>query len=260
MRSKMRAETRPPRPTGGGRRQRGRLGLGLALALLASAPGCTEEDPPPYTGNQDFGWSWEALTWPDYGQRNDVYLFQRDQGVRRDGQPRDGAGGDAGSDASAACTGPTGVSCTPSCTSTELCTAAKSGTCVTTLQLKGPASNAPVLAAVANAYATCYARQPSADTLCFALDTCQMTGMLTENMVKSWMCTLATPTDLGGQSKYDAAYSACGCGFFDVYRPDWQITTIGANEKGLTCFTYDANSIFSYDRVNVDLCSKFPPL
>ena len=63
----------------------------------------------------------------------------------------------------------------------------------------------PVLKAMGNAYATCFAKNPKADTLCSTLNTCAMTGTLTEDMVRNWVCKVATSSDFPSASAYDKA-------------------------------------------------------
>lgn len=179
-----------------------------------------------------------------------------DTGVAGDGSTGDGGGS---KDSGPACTSPTGVSCTPACTSGKLCSAAKGGMCATEVVLSGPASNSAVLKAMGNAYATCWTKNPKVDTLCSTLNTCAMTGTLTVDMVRNWVCKVATSSDFPSATALDKAKDVCGCsGVPGTNNTDWKISTIIGGGKAKVCLSYDYSSWWT-DYVHVNDCANFPP-
>ena len=214
---------------------------------------------------------------PDmYTQKNDTFIMTFDRGAVADwwvptkldgGGAKDSGGtgdastGDGGGskDSGPACNSPTGVSCTPKCTSGSLCSAAKGGMCATEVVLSGPASNKAVLKAMGNAYANCWVKAPKVDTLCSTLNTCAMTGTLTVDMVRNWICKVATSSDFASATLYDEAKDVCGCsGVPGTNNTDWKITSIIGGSKAKVCLSYDYSSWLK-DYVHVNDCANFPP-
>ena len=238
----------------------------MAVALLWSLVACTAEEPPPtkYDGVQLV----DGPQWPDYGPgKNDMWVPPKDTGT----PPKDGAFTEGGTliDGSAGdfikpdgpgnCKSPTGVSCKPTCTSKEVCTAAKSGTCTTTYFLSGPASNTKALLALALAFVDCWNKQASSDTLCSTLDGCAMTGTMSDGLIKSWVCKIAQVSDFPSAAKHKTAQSVFQCGTLDLfYRPDWKVKTIPSKERGTICLSYNSVSWLP-DKIEVNNCSSYPP-
>ena len=236
----------------------------LAVALLfGSVWACSAEEGQQWP-EQSVGWDFKYYF--DFNNpKQDLYKPPQYDGATP--QPDSGQGdsasdgssnNDGASDGSSTCPAPSGAKCTPACPSKSLCTPAKGGMCATTYHLIGPASNKQVLSTVAMAYSDCWAKQPKADTLCSTFDACKMTGTLTESMIRDWVCKVAKASDFPSQKKYDDAYSVCGCSIIGVDRPDWKITSIGSNKKGVVCLSYNVVS-FTFDWVEVNNCSAFPP-
>ena len=239
----------------------------VAATLLWSAIACTAEDPPSSPPKYDGVTIVDGPVWPDYGSgKKDMWVPPRDSApslkdgakLTEGGTITDGMAGDLAPDGPGNCKSPTGVKCTPTCTSKEICTAAKSGTCTTAYYLTGPASNKSALLATAMAFVDCWNKQASADTLCATLDACAMTGTMSDGLVKSWVCNMAQVSDFTSAAKHKTAKSVFGCGTLDIFRPDWKVKTVSAKERGTICLSY--NSIAWWpDRIEVNLCSAYPP-
>jgi len=131
--------------------------------------------------------------------------------------------------------------------------------CATEVVITGPASNKTALAAMANAYASCFAKNPKVDTLCSTLNTCSMTGTMTVDMVRNWVCKLATSGDFASKTLFDKAKDVCGCsGIPGTNNTDWKIKTIVGGAKAKICLSYDYSSWWT-DYVHVNQCANFPP-
>lgn len=236
--------------------------LMLMLMLVLVVAGCGAQEPggPPFpepgSSDGDGGVAWDGMGWWDLGPwRFDTgYAPQLDQGLPPDQGPTED--GEA-PDESNSCEKPP-VAC-PACASDEICSEAKGGTCVKVVTLKGPASDKEVLKEVALAYVECWGKQPSADSLCVAFDTCEMSGTLTASMVEDWVCNLSQVSDFPNSTKHSKAQDLCGCHWYGYDRADWQVATLGSGEQGLTCLSYDVNAWLYYDHLHVNRCKLYPP-
>ncbi|MCC6748205.1 MAG: hypothetical protein IT371_11130 [Deltaproteobacteria bacterium] len=164
----------------------------------------------------------------------------------------DGGGGNCGS--------PIGGSC-QSCAANELCTPAGSGTCAARIELRGAADSKEVMVAINLAYVACWKKSPKADTLCATFDTCALTGTVSEQMVKDWICKKAQKTDFPTSADYDEARGLNKCNWLRgqlVYRPNWQIAGLEPGKLGVACLGYDQNPIYKTDRLPVHDCTSFP--
>ena len=247
-----------------------RYHIEITLALTAAVwlgLACSDEEGPIGPG-----------PYQDTGGKIDSFVMKFDQGAVADwwvppksdtgGATKDGGGGtpdaDAGdgggsADSGLPCTSPTGVSCTPKCSSGMLCSAAKGGMCATEVVISGPASNKKALVAMATAYANCWIKNPKVDTLCSTLNTCAMTGTLTENMVRDFVCKTATSSDFTSKTIFDKAQDVCGCsGIPGTNNTSWKITTITGGGKAKVCLSYDYSMLWT-DYVHVNDCANFPP-
>jgi len=215
---------------------------------------------------------------PDMGTKKDSFVMKFDRGAVADwwvppkndtgGSTKDGGGGtgDASTgdssvkpDSGPPCSSPSGVSCTPKCSSGKLCSAAKGGMCATEVVISGPASNKKALLTMAKAYASCWAKNPKVHTLCSTLNTCGMTGTMTVDMVRNFVCKVATSSDFSSKSMYDKATDVCGCsGIPGTNNTDWKIKTIIGGGKAKVCISYDYSSIWT-DYIHVNTCANFPP-
>jgi hypothetical protein len=236
----------------------GTMLLGLTLA-------CTAEEPPPtkYDAGVTIA---DGPVWPDYGSgKTDMWVPSKDSGPppkdgaspKEGGSGSDGAGPDIKPDGPSNCKSPK-VSCKPTCTSKEICTAAKSGTCSTAYFLSGPASNKKALLAIAMGFVDCWNKQASSDTLCSTFDACSMTGTMSEGLVKSWVCNMSQVSDFPSAAKHKTAKSVFGCGIIDQYRPDWKVKSISAKERGSICLSYNSISWWP-DKIEVNNCGSYPP-
>lgn len=231
------------------------------VALGAAAVGCGSETPGPPLRLD--GGKLDGYKWPDFGGPKYDLPFNYDTYVppKLDGSTPGDGGGDGSappSDGGGTCPGPSGASCS-GCPSTHLCTAAKGGTCAKTVVLSGPASGKAVLKAVALAYVECWGKKPSKDTLCSTFDTCNMTGMLTDQMVKNWVCNVAQVSDFPSSAVLDEVKGLVACSFYQTYRPDWQVTSITGGKKADICMSFDVDGWLYYDYLYVDACSNYPP-
>jgi len=232
----------------------------LVLAVQLVAAGCSSDEPVNYPPPGD-GVVLDGINWPDYGPFNpyDYGPFKFDTGtVPGDGSAVDGAVSDATGDGSGGCPGPAGANCSPACVGGDLCTEAEGGKCAPVYVLTGPASDEAVLLKVALAYAECWSKQPSVDTLCATFDTCNMTGTLDDQMVKTWVCDTAQVSDFPNSATFDTAQNVCGCAWYQTYRPDWRISSINPGKNGDVCVSYDVISWWP-DALVVDYCKNFPP-
>ena len=246
------------------------ISLGLAVALLWALGACSADDPPPYNPPVKYdGGGGEGVIWTDYGKGHvDMWVAPKDKGQvlldsSTDGSssPGDG-GGDAKPDTGGGnCPGPTGVTCKPTCTSKQICTLAKSGTCTNAFFLGGPASKTTgktaALVQMAVAFVECYAKTAD-NTLCSTFDACSMTGTMTEGLFKSWMCNHAQVSDFPSAAKHKSAQDIAGCGgVLDRYNMDWQTKAIASKAKGKVCAVFKKWSYTSpWDKVLVTDCSK----
>jgi hypothetical protein len=234
------------------------------VALGAAAVGCGAETPGPQLRLDGGGGKLDGHKWPDFGGPKYDLPFNYDTYVppKLDGSTPPGDGGGDGSappsDGGGTCPGPSGASCS-GCPSTHLCTAAKGGTCAKTVVLSGPASGKAVLKAVALAYVECWGKKPSKDTLCSTFDTCNMTGMLNDQMVKTWVCNSAQVSDFPSSAVFDEVKGIVSCSFYQTYRPKWQVTSVTGGKKADICMSFDVDGWLYYDYLNVDACSKYPP-
>ncbi len=235
----------------------GLLGLAAALGIA-----CGSEEPPPHNTYPEAKVRLDGVVWPDYGP-----WPQLDKGgtpnpdlPRKDGgPPADGAPDATGADgAPPSCPGPTAAKCAAACAGDEICTEAKGGTCVKQVVLSGAATDKAVLKEVALAYVNCFAKAPSADTLCYTFNTCALTGSLTDQGVCDWVCNKSGVSDFPTPAVSDSAKSVCGCGWTDKKRPDWKVGSIIPGKKGVICLGYDVVSWW-YDLLNVNDCQYWPP-
>jgi len=232
------------------------LALAAALALAA----CTADEPPPRT--HDLAVKREAQVWPDWSPpQRDLIGPNPDLAPGSDGG-HDGAPSDGGPADAPSCPGPAAAKCTSACASDESCTEASGGTCVKSLVITGAATDKAALKAVALAYVACWNKAPADDTLCFAFNTCAMTGALTDKAVSDWVCNQAQVSDFPTSAEYDAARGLCECSWWQgqfIYRPDWKIGSIISGKKGNVCLSYDKNPWYAFDKLNVNDCQYFPP-
>lgn len=238
--------------------------LALALGLTLLGPGgCGSdepEQPPIYLDGNGGPWL-DGLKWPtpDYGPFPDFGPFPDSKGPATDAGPQDSGGSDGPlSPDSGACPGPTGAKCSPACGSSQLCTAASGGTCAKLYTLAGAASKPKAMVQIALAYVECWNKQPKSDTLCATFDTCTMTGSLTHNMVKNWVCNQSQVTDFPNATVHNLAKQVNGCGLTNITRPDWKINSIQGGVRGKVCLTYDSISWWP-DKLHVNTCKAFPP-
>jgi hypothetical protein len=236
-----------------------RLALGIGLLLAA---GCGGDEPPPHQVYPERFWYPRdgSVSWPDYGPPPDFWSKPREGGhPPADASPGDGNGT---GDGQASCAPPAAAKCPSACAGDEVCTEANGGACAKSLALAGSVADKSVLRDVALAYVRCWAKEPAEDTLCYAFNTCAMTGVLTEKAVSDWVCQKAGITDFPSPDDYNAARGICKCSIWQgqfVYRPDWKVGTVAPGKNALVCMSYDKNPWYSFDRINVDNCSNFPP-
>lgn len=239
----------------------------MAAALLFCLAACSSADPPPNNVKYDGVSLVDGPQWPDYGSgKNDMWVQPKDVGPKpkdgfvstEGGTILDGPGSDFKPDGPSNCKSPTGVSCKPTCTSKEVCTSAKSGTCTTAYFLSGPASNTKALLTAAMAFVDCWNKQASTDTLCSTFDACSVTGTLSDGLIKSWVCKLAQVSDFPSAAKHKTAKSVFGCGTLDIFRPDWKVKTVPSKARGMICLSYNSISWWP-DRIEVNNCSSYPP-
>jgi hypothetical protein len=223
--------------------------LAFALVLAACGQSTTKRHDGGATGDL-FDWSdlgfYEGYTYPDYGSPKEA----------GEAGGEGGSGYDGGS-----CSGPS-AKCTSTCSSSQVCTAANSGTCTKRLTLTGTSTTKSLLAALVEGYVDCWNKGTT--TLCYTLDTCGMTGSgtLAQSDIKTWVCNTAQKTDFKNSTYYDSAKSILGCTpIVGIERPLWNISTLGGGEYGITCMSYhDYGSMpWDLDRVDVDLCKNYPP-
>jgi hypothetical protein len=222
--------------------------------MPAALFGCSTEEPPPHLLKLDQG-----IAWPDYGglPSYDISAPSYGDAYTHGDAGAAGADGWASGDGASSCSSPTSASCS-SCSASQTCTDHKAGTCVKTRSLTGAASTKAVLLQVALAYVACWKSSQKGDFLCETFDTCAMTGTLTDQMVKDWVCDKAQISDFPDSTTHDTARNVCGCsGLIKVYRPDWKVSSLSADGKGLICLSHDAIS-FKPDRLRVDDCKDFP--
>lgn len=230
----------------------------IGLALM----GCAAEAPTAHLpgleqgiGFPDFGVPASSDGWGQYGDSfvppyGDATTYG-DTGAA--GTTDGSASGDGGS----ACASPTSASCS-SCSASQTCTGNKAGTCVKTRSLTGAASSKALLLQVALAYVACWKSSQKGDFLCETFNTCAMTGSLTHQMVKDWVCKQAQVVDFPDSTTHGVAKDVCGCsGMIKVYRPDWKLSSLSADKQGIICLSHDAIS-FKPDRLRVDGCENFP--
>ena len=245
------------------------LTLGASALLLIAAASCLGDDQPPNNPKLDGTYiNKEGVVWPDYGSpvvdmwvpnSPDKGQTNNDGGGSTDGSgPADGGDGGGSTDSGGACPGPSGVKCAPTCTSKEICTAAKKSTCATAYTLSGPASNKKALLIAALAFLDCWNKQATADRLCSTFDACGMTGTMSAGLLKSWVCNLAQVSDFPSAAKHKATKTVFGCGTFDTTRPDWKVSTIPAKKRGTICLSYNSISWWP-DRIEVNNCASYPP-
>lgn len=205
----------------------------------------------------------QALIKYDHGKAADWWVPPKLDGGGDAKATGDGGGtGDTGvtPDSGPPCSLPSGVSCSPACTTGQLCSAAKGGMCAAEVVLAGPASNAKALKVVGNAYASCWVKNPAVDTLCSTLNTCAMTGTLTVDMVRNWVCKTATASDFASKTLYDKAQDVCGCsGLPFTNNTKWKIASIVGGSKAKICISFDNGNLVTKDYINVDQCANFPP-
>lgn len=226
------------------------LPIVAALAASVLLGGCGADTPPNRSEAgadlfSDWYAPWEAWLPPDYGSTPDA-------------GPRDGPK----SPDSATCKKPSGVTCSSACGLQQACTGASGGSCATTLSLVGSADQTAVLVKVATAYVDCWNKQPGTNLLCATFDTCQMTGSLTRDKVRNWICNKAQISDFPSASYHSTARSILACAIPDVIeRPLWYVTSVDASEVGLSCMSFhDYGSMpWDLDRVDIDLCKNYPP-
>ncbi len=236
-----------------------------AVALLWCLAACTAEEPPPNNPKYDQMVLVDGMQWPDLGQP-DMWMPPKDGPSIKDGFFKEGGtildgGSDMKPDGPSSCPGPTGVKCTPTCTSKEVCTAAKTGTCTTAYFLSGPASKTTgknaALVTMAQAFVACYAKTVN-NALCSTFDACSMTGTMTEGLFKSWMCNHAQVSDFPSAAKHKSAKDIAGCGgILDRYNMDWQTKTISNKVRGKVCVVFKTWTTLSpWDKVLITDCSK----
>lgn len=239
------------------------MGLVLSLGALVQSA-CSDDEPGPGNPPLDRGGTLDQFKMPDTGPLIDQAGLPKYDGLAGDGKKlSDGSDGakpsDLGADGASACTVPSGAKCATACTTGQLCTPAKGGLCAAEVKLIGPASNKPVLLGMAEAYASCWQKNPSVDTLCSTLNTCAMTGTITPTMVKDWVCNVAKSADFSSTKAFDAAKDVCGCsGIPGFTNTDWKITNVTGTHKGQVCLTFDNGLLKDY--VHINDCSKFPPI
>ncbi len=230
-----------------------------AISLACSDDGQTGPAKDLWSGKLD-----QPLIKYDYGKGADWWVPPKhDGGSSGDGYKpsdagiKDGSSGDGGKDSGPLCSLPSGVTCSPTCTSGKLCAAAKGGMCATEVVVTGPASGKKALAAVTAAHATCWAKNSKVDTLCSTLNTCSMTGTMTVDMMKNWVCKIAKSGDFPSATLFSKAKDLCGCAMISTNNTDWKITITGGG-KAKICLSYDYSSWWT-DYIHVNQCANFPP-
>jgi len=235
----------------------------LVVVLSAGLVGCGADDPGPPLRLDGGGGKLDGFQWPDFGGPKYDLPFNYDMYTQQDGSTPPGDGGNtdgtAPTDGGGPCPGPSGATCTGGCPTSHICTAAKGGTCAKTIVLSGPASGKAVLKEVALAYVECWQKAPSKDTLCSAFDTCKMTGMLTDQMVKNWICNIAQVSDFPSSAVLNEAKGIVACSFYQTSRPKWQISSLSAGKTADICMSYDVDGWMYYDYLHIDACSNYPP-
>jgi hypothetical protein len=242
---------------------RGGLGLVFVLGVLVPGAGCGGEETPPHLTYPEAKVKLDGVVWPDYGPWPPADLNKQPLPDLRGpdgGPPPDGAADAGTGDGSPtpSCPGPSAAKCAAACAADEVCTEAKGGTCVKQVVLSGAATDKAVLKEVALAYVNCFAKAPSADTLCYTFNTCALTGSLTDAGVCDWVCNKSGVSDFPSSTVSASAKSICGCGWTDKKRPDWKIGSIIPGKKGVVCLGYDVVSWW-YDLLNVNDCQYWPP-
>lgn len=240
-----------------------RLSL-VALLWLAALAACSDGTPPHYS-YPEARTKLDGIQWPEYGPLPDTRSWYRDGYVPPPDGPRSDGPGDGpptGDGSPPSCPGPAAATCVSACSTDELCTEAKGGTCAKQVVLKGPAADKAVLKVVAMAFVSCWNKAPSADLLCSTFNTCELTGNLTQAIVDDWVCNKAQVTDFPSSTQYDAARGLFKCSMWQgqlIYRPDWKVTTVIGGKRGIVCLAYDVVSWW-FDLINVNDCQFFPPV
>jgi hypothetical protein len=230
--------------------------LVFCVPFLTGCAGCGTDDSGPPNPTQDGG-----IVWPDYGNVPNYDtgynpIYDTGNWPTYDGP----ASTDTSVDSAATCPGPTGAACNPPCDPDQICTEANGGTCAKMHILTGQASSKEVLLEVAIAHAECWLKQPTSPTMCATFDACQLTGTITQDIFRNWVCDQSQISDFPSSGHYEAVHdSVCGCGLINMMRLEWQ-TAIGAGKQGLFCISYNPDwSLFVYDYVVGHDCSVFPP-
>jgi len=127
--------------------------------------------------------------------------------------------------------------------------------------LSGGTTDKKLLVALAMAFVDCWKKQPSDDALCYALDTCGMTGNLSQSDFDDWLCNKSQVLDFASAEDHKAALDLLECGAWIKlhYRPDWKVTPLTAGKKGILCMSYNKEPIWAADRLPIAECQKFPP-
>ncbi len=157
------------------------------------------------------------------------------------------------------CKEPEDVKCSASCTGTTSCTGAKGGSCTNVITLEGDSTSNDVLRTITRAYIDCWRSYPGKDKVCATFDTCEITGEITSNTVKYWICNVATYKELDSKKmdELDVARSLVHCSYYYgfIERPVWD-TTLTPGGKGKVCLAYDHRGGWGKDRLKIGECSK----
>ena len=223
--------------------------LRVLLMLVVFVAACGVEVPaPPVKSTYDGGAAPDfKLNYWDWGATRDAWIPPTDATVDSE----------VDSTVDGGCNPPK-VECEPACATGELCTEASGAACAPVIVLNGDATDTSVLKAITMAYIQCWEYAPADDKLCGTFSTCLLKTALTETAVTDWVCNQAQVVDFPSADFYEKAQTICGCGWFDKYRPRWDAGELLPTTAGSICLGYDKNWILSFDRLAVDLCSKFP--
>jgi hypothetical protein len=158
---------------------------------------------------------------------------------------------------------PDGVACVGSsakcsgCSSSQLCTASGSGTCVEAVKLSGTFQDKASLKALAVAFASCWEKHPGKNLLCATFDSCALVDPIVEAGLSAWACS-AGVTDFPSTALHDAAKSIFACWTGHVYRPWWVTPSLQPGIKGQVCLSYKYFGPVGLDRLEVNACQAQP--
>lgn len=229
--------------------------LVIATVLAGCAP---SNDPPkvPQTGDlfpfqaPDGGYTWSADQYAFPGQW-DTGGFASDGGHDDAMAPADSGGCNLGS-----------ATCSSPCQSDQACCPAGGGRCIKRTDLSGDAADKSVLAAVASACVSCWFSYPGQDRTCAVLDTCQLTGSVTQGALEAFVCKTAASSDFSGDD-FAKAQEILNCGqqytpVIGINRLEWKVSALSSGEAVEYCVIYDHRGGWGKDRVQIRRCVDGP--